>query len=224
MRKIFMLLVHMLGSHALAVQPGKVYRLDDVTTSPLENIVIENYRLNESMINEKVREKVDTVGSTITQGQIWFSEANNRDNRILFASYPRVSYRSSSFLFSPDEKRLVTNIHDRSDYGTIALYQKTGPLQYKNVHCIDSGVLWDFFDHLIGHNSTENKLSKRFDHRYVRAIRWSTDSSAFLISLTGEVSGDIYLTDWLCVFDLNSRKLTLDLKPMNRKAWRRERD
>ena len=60
-----------------------------------------------------------------------------------------------------------------------------------------------------------HRLREVPDHSYAEAMRWAPNSRAFLMSLRGHGASGV-VTDWLCVFDVQKLRVSLDLGIMNR--------
>jgi hypothetical protein len=211
---------------SFAAQPDSVYVLDDVTTSPMSDIIVENYRLNWNKLTKQQSDKVDEYDSSIYSGQIWLSDAKNQNNRVLLMSYPRESYDSHDFIFSPDEAHLAVNSQILSDHASVSLVKRKTSLKYEFIASLgdhdDNDPIWKYFDSVVGPYKGQ-KVSDDLDHIYARAVCWSEDGSALLLTLSGAYCEYLKLLNWYCVYDLTTKKPTLDLNCMNRNTLRKHK-
>lgn len=142
--------------------------------------------------------------------EIWLAPRNNDGERALLFRHNR----GAEVIFSPDEKWLAVNDYERSDFAEVRLFRWVEGVKYEEVkEARISEKVWEFF-------AKQNNLTRppELHHRYVAAVRWASNSKAFLVSAWG--FGDIGqgLQDWFCIFNVGAMKPTLDLNVMNRGA------
>ena len=161
-------------------------------TSPHSDIIIKHLVNNEGL------------------RRIWLvSQANPSEQYLLFEHE-----RDATVLFSPDQSFLAINNCWVSNEANVLLFKKVEGLQYREVKEANvSDKAWSLFCKV-------NKLKETgFDHLYVNAIAWSSDSKNLLLSLDGHSGKANYYADsWFCVFNMESLKPSLEFKDMNRGA------
>jgi hypothetical protein len=126
----------------------------------------------------------------------------------------------SPILFSPDQRWLIIS-YRLSDYLAPFLFRWGQGLHYKGVKVDISEKVWRFVA-----KQYPIVLNPEFDHRYVEAVRWASNSGAFLVEAIRHSSTDIVekmgqLDPWLCVFTIDGLGVSLDLSLMNRGALQR---
>ena len=119
--------------------------------------------------------------------------------------------RDASLVFSPDEKWIALNDHYGSDRARIRLFKRVAGLTFAELRMDPANAAWALLRR--GHGVP---YPKALDHYYAHVSEWSADSSAMLVSLSGHTDADRAVDGWLCVFDLKTRRASLDLGRMNR--------
>jgi len=146
--------------------------------------------------------------------EIWLAAKNKPSDRELLYKFER----GADVLISPDEQWLVVNDHMTSDESEVVLFKRGQGISFAEAKGAQIGPkAWNLF-------AKENQLAKPpgYDHQYVEAIQWSSNSRTFLLSISGhggEGDGKYHLDPWFCVYDVTTRQPTLNFKLMNQDAF-----
>jgi hypothetical protein len=167
--------------------------------SPLGDIIVKHHE-NDTRDDEHSRE-------------IWLVSKAEPKNRFLLFSHGR----SAEVLFSPNEQLLVINDYLGSNASDVRLFKRTKGLMFvevRNAKIFDKARAL-----LLSKYPIIRKLD--FGHSYIKAEMWSAHSDAILLSLFGHAD-TVYdkkyysLEPWLCVFDVSTMKVSVDLELMNK--------
>jgi hypothetical protein len=174
------------------------YTLDRQEDSPEGDIVIEYYYSNSDY-----------------KKQIWLAPKSDPSNRVQLFEYGRFA----DVLMAPNEQMLVINDFPTTSGGGPLLYKRTTGLQFQEV--ANENIGEKAFNFFVRETHLPPRLRDAFDHFGIRAFRWATNSRAMLLSLGGHGNtGGVHVEvdSWLCVYDVDSRELSLNLRAMNRKT------
>jgi hypothetical protein len=176
-------------------------------TTSTNDVVVERSTFMGIITVEQIRVAHPTNNDTM---QVWLASAADPTQRKLLFTHGRWA----EVVFSPDAKWLFINNYDGSTETTILLFRQKAWLDYEYVDDLSSDA-WDFF-------SKKNKLKESkweagglLDHVYVEAVCW-TDEHTVLLRLHGQ--GDhSNLDDWLCLYDISTKKFSTDLDQQNKR-------
>ncbi|MEO5359711.1 MAG: hypothetical protein H7843_04610 [Nitrospirota bacterium] len=123
--------------------------------------------------------------------------------------------RAADVIFSPDEKWLVINDAYGSNGADAILFKKVKSLKYKAITTL-SDLAWD----LLRKTNKRHKIPSYFGHNYTFAVFWSADSKAILLETFGhDDDTPKALAPWYCIYDLKTKKMSLDLNTFNRGTY-----
>ncbi len=121
--------------------------------------------------------------------------------------------RDAEFLFSPDGCWIAMNDNCGSAGNLIRFFGlrvggKYGTFSEFKLPVRDTA--WQLLQerHQVGY-------PEKFDHVFADVKLWSKDSSAVLLHLSGYGDRNHWVDHWYCVYDLETRKASLDLPRMN---------
>ncbi len=179
---------------SLAGEPSPGMKLQHTELSPRGDIVVEHYFNSEDY-----------------QREVWLALADGSSKRFLLYTHGR----SIEVLFSPDQTWLIVNDFAGSNVAEPYLFRRSQGIEYrKDKNANVANTVWQF----VGKRHPA-VLSGDFGHRYVRVMRWASDSRAFLVAAFGHVDSSekqIALDPWLCVFMIDGMRISLELGLMNR--------
>lgn len=189
---------------AWAVKPDKNCKLVTEENSPALDIVIEHY-------------------TDLTAGgarkQVWLANSKNREDRVLLFEHSR----HVEVVFNKDESYLVINNFSGSSETIIQIFRRVQGLHYEEIKKPDPNVLlWRYFMRL---NAPEAVMDKEreitcggvpFDHRYIECLQWLDRYDVFLVELSGHLNHNNHAVSWVCLFDVETMKPTLDLNILNK--------
>jgi len=172
-------------------------KLGKTEDSPQHDIVIEHFATDEG------------------RHEIWLTTKNGPADQALLYAHERYA----EVLMSPDERWLVINDHAGSNVTDALLFKRDHGVWYSELKEAEiSGKAWKLL-------AKGDGRPPRYSHYYTNAIRWGSDSKAFLASIEaydpvgGNEGEHESLDPWLFVFDVNSLHPTLDLGLLNRGAF-----
>ncbi|NTV51290.1 MAG: hypothetical protein HGA69_00435 [Desulfobulbaceae bacterium] len=174
-------------------------KLEKSEESPLGDIVVEHYE----------NYKADDYHFK----EIWLGSKKDPKNKFLIYSHGR----SAEVIFSPDEKWLIINDYLGSNASDVILFRQDNDSKYTEVKNADVfNKAWALF-----FKQSKFLKPKEFGHQYAEAVRWASDSKSFLVSVWGHLDEPvkrkfISIAPWICVFEVNSMKVSLNFGLMNR--------
>jgi len=150
----------------------------------------------------------DVPRRLIGRQQIWLRSADGQGQPTRLFEHQRIA----DILFSPDERWIAINDAPVSDLADVRLFRRVDALKYQEADNIQPGrTCVALLDRI-----NKRALSPVLDHTYIGTVRWSSDSRALLLVVRGHNANDVVVSDWLCVFNLETRQGSTDLSPMNR--------
>ena len=148
---------------------------------------------------------------------IYLFEPGKPQERVILCKFNR----DAELLFSPDESWIALNDVIGSIVSEIRLFKRIKGLNYSESNIHADALSWKLLERL-------HKIPRKVDlmHTYARVIKWSSDSSSFLVALSGHTDINLHVDEWVCVFDLRTKRASLSLSLLNRKAvtFRLKRD
>jgi hypothetical protein len=141
---------------------------------------------------------------------LWLHDAGGVLEPVLLAEYPR----SAVVVFSPDEQWIALNDYAGSNVAYVRLFKRFSGLRFQEQESADvNGACWGLLHRL-------HRTPSAWDlaHVYTEALRWAPDSAAVLLVVWGHTDTDNFVDRWLCVYDLQTRQASQDLRIMNRRA------
>jgi hypothetical protein len=120
--------------------------------------------------------------------------------------------RSGSLTISSNQKYFALNHHWGSDGSTILIFQRENGLNYKLRERDD---IYSLAEDLV--SKKLNTKSNPIHHFYIDAVRWSKDND-YLLCEAQSHGDNIGLNRFLFLYDLNSRKISMDLTNFNLKS------
>lgn len=194
MHWICSILVLSATSYCFASGPPPGYTLDRQEDSPQGDILIQYY------------------SNPSGQHQIWLALKSNPSNQVELFEFDR----DATVLMAPNEQKLVINDFPTSSGGGPRLYKRTTGLQFQEV--ANEKISDKAFKFFVRETHLPPRLRNAFDHFSTTAFRWAKDSGATLLSLSGHGGSHVQVDSWLCVYDLDSREPSLNLRIMNEKT------
>jgi hypothetical protein len=168
-------------------------------TSPSGKILAEHFWLEQSVPQQLIGRR-----------QIWLRDAERKSDPKLLFEHQRIA----EVLFSADDRWIAINDQPLSNLADVRGFRRVSGLDYKEIEKAHvARKCWALLD-----RAASRAVSKRLDHTYVYAVRWSPDSRTLLLAVQGHTGNDIAVKDWLCVFDVEHLKASTDLRLMNRGA------
>ncbi|MBF0319294.1 MAG: hypothetical protein HQL01_05775 [Nitrospirae bacterium] len=142
--------------------------------------------------------------------EVWLYSAKNPSKKLWLYSYER----DAEVLFSPNEKWLALNHRYGCDGTDAILFKQVKGLKYEPIIGL-SDLAWAFFI------KTHRKYKiPHFDHCYTEAVRWSSDSKSVMLQTYGhDDMSPKKLDPWYCIYDLKTKKMTLDFSVFNRDTY-----
>ncbi len=175
--------------HVHASQDGEIF-LNSISAGP------------PSPLRDIITESYGDENST----QIWLVSASDPGKRRLLF----IHHRAADVIFSEDEKWLVINDRSGSSLANLLLYRRKAELEYEKVDDLTSAA-WAFFE------KRQGKF--HFDHSYVEALRWAETSPPVLfLCLSGHMDSRNYTSEWYCLYNISTRKFSLNFARHNRRV------
>ncbi len=196
--RVLALVCAMSAALAWAGAPSPEMKLWKTEASPRDDIIIEHFATESG------------------KHEIWLATKKGAADQALLYAHER----HADVLMSPDERWLVINDHAGSNVSEALLLRRVEGIRYSEVKEAEiSAKAWRLFAQRRG-------LAKppRYSHDYTNAIRWGSDSKAFLASVEGHdpIDGNgrepEAVDPWLFVFDATALRPSLDLGLLNRGA------
>ncbi len=167
---------------------------------------------------------VDVSQGVFSPSQALYVQHRHRANGVtqiwvVYASAPAVQEvlyaynRSAEVLFSDDEGWLVINDYAGSDLTEVHVFRRKGGVHYQEVEDISSRA-WAYVAEQVG--LRERPL---LYHNYAEVLRW-VDDRTVLVSLHGHSDSDHYVTQWLCLYDVEKKVFSSDLNKFNRAEYK----
>jgi hypothetical protein len=188
------ILVLSVATFCVAAGPPPGYTLDHQEDSPQGDILIQYYW------NQNGKH------------QIWLAPKSDPTNQVELFEFDR----DATVVMAPNEQKLVINDFPTSSGGGPRLYKRTTGLQFQEV--ADEKISEKAFKFFLRETHLSRKLRDAFDHFSTTAFRWAKDSGALLLSLSGHGGSHVQVDSWLCVYNLDSRAPSLDLREMNERT------
>jgi hypothetical protein len=174
--------------------PPPGYTLDHQDDSPQGDIVIQYY------------------SNPSGKHQIWLAPKSNLTNQVELFEFDR----DATVVMAPNEQKLVINDFPTSSGGGPRLYKRTTGLQFQEV--ANEKISDKAFKFFVRETHLPARLRDAFDHFSTTAFRWAKDSGAMLLSLSGHGGSHVQVDSWLCVYNLDSRAPSLNLREMNERT------
>jgi hypothetical protein len=133
--------------------------------------------------------------------QIWLVDPKDSTKRKLLFT----NERGAEIVFSANGQWLFINNNDEEEREKILLYRHTKGLDYEFVGDLTDDA-WNFLAKKSGH-------SPPADHYYVQVDNW-VDEHTVLLHLEG--NGGLAVENWLCLYDISSKKFSTDLNQHNK--------
>jgi len=191
-----------------ADEPGSGYKLVDKTNPDNE---LEFFGAPHIDIVKEVYRRAD--GGSPAFKIVLSSLADPSKKELLFA-YDRAAEAD----LSPDGKWFVIN--DRPGRGECEprLFKRQTGLKFTEVK--KAKIQQKAMDFLFRYNNlsrdTRKQLSENTEY-FVESTLWSDDSNSLLLRITkGQTGLPIWVSDWRCIYDLKTGKISTDLGVLNR--------
>jgi hypothetical protein len=133
--------------------------------------------------------------------QIWLVDPKDSTKRKLLFT----NERGAEVVFSDNGQWLFINNNDEEEEEKILLYRHKKGLDYELVDDLTQDA-WNFLANKSGH-------SPPADHYYVHVDNW-VDEHTVLLHLDG--NGGLDVENWLCMYDVSSKKFSTDLNMHNK--------
>ncbi len=171
-------------------QTNSTFQLTETEESPSRSFKMERY--------ENANDGI---------AQIWVVP-NGKDKKYLLFEYSKPE--AVCPLISHDDQWLVLNFREGSDSTRPILFQKNAQKRFQKSRVDLGSVVWH-----AAANHQGFSANAVFDHRYSKAVTWLGDSHTLMLHAWGHHSGEYYLDDWYCFYDVKTRQSTLDLNALN---------
>jgi hypothetical protein len=139
--------------------------------------------------------------------QVYVWESGSPESKQLLYAFER----DATLLFSPDDQWIAINDHVGSGQSEIKLFERSHGAQFKPSNLDPTAKAWALLK-----QRTKTPYPDTLFHTYACVTNWSANSRVLLVSLSGHNDPEHHIDNWLCVFDLRSGKVSLDLDLMNR--------
>jgi hypothetical protein len=182
------------GAKRIVPAPPKGFEFSWTKASPKGDMMIAEYICRGEM--EYARE-------------IWLSLASDPLQKELLFKHNRYA----QVIMSPDEKWIVLNNDFASNVSDPLLCKRGKGLKFDLVGKPgEIGMkIWTFFE-----KSNNVKAPLDYGHQYVDAVLWGSNSRTVLFCAKGHEDESHYLNPWFCVFNVETDKLSLDLRELDK--------
>jgi len=118
--------------------------------------------------------------------------------------------RDADLHFSPDDQWIAMDDELGSGQTEIRLFKRVSGLNYQETSQRPGAAAWDLLasTHKVPYPAT-------LSHAYAHVLRWSSNSRAFLMALQGHEDQYQCVEQWLCVYEVQTSKVSLSLNRMN---------
>ncbi len=167
----------------------------------------------------EIRYEARSIGQNLESGAekaIWLSERGSED-WVKLCETP--GWGSLEMHFSPDSHWLMVQDGGASLGISLRVFEQKNGAHYREL--IDRHL-----DDRVERLAMDRARAPRdwvSDHRYLRVLAWSHDSSTVLLRLSGHGGGPFSMRGWVTLYDVKADTFSFDLDRMNEGAIRKGR-